>query len=119
LGDGGLLAVCCDRHVPEAQDPRLVQSACRNNVHFANSRFVGNGGSNIYLYRSTDGADVLQCRTALPDGSITGDTCPRAGALDQDIYGDRRPSTSDYRRMPRPLEGHPRAWPALRGIGGR
>src|SRR5512133_2989978 len=30
------------------------QSACRNNVYFANSRFVGNGGSNIYFYRSTD-----------------------------------------------------------------
>jgi hypothetical protein len=37
------------------------------------------------------GADVLQCRTVLPDGSITGDTCPRAGGLDQDIYGDRTP----------------------------
>jgi len=37
------------------------------------------------------GADVLQCRTALPDGSITGDTCPRAGGLDQDIYGDKTP----------------------------
>ena len=31
-----------------------TQSACRNNVYFANSRFVGNGGSNIYFYRSTD-----------------------------------------------------------------
>src|SRR5215217_7361422 len=30
------------------------QSTCRNNVYFANSRFVGNGGSNIYFYRSTD-----------------------------------------------------------------
>src|SRR3954468_14713995 len=29
-------------------------SACRNNVYFANSRFAGNGGSNIYFYRSTD-----------------------------------------------------------------
>jgi hypothetical protein len=37
------------------------------------------------------GADVLQCRTALSDGSITGDTCPRAGGLDQDIYGDKTP----------------------------
>ena len=31
-----------------------TQSACRGNVYFANSRFVGNGGSNIYFYRSTD-----------------------------------------------------------------
>jgi len=37
------------------------------------------------------GADVLQCRTELSDGSITGDTCPRAGGLDQDIYGDQTP----------------------------
>jgi hypothetical protein len=37
------------------------------------------------------GADVLQCRTVLADGSITGDTCPRSGGLDQDIYGDKTP----------------------------
>ena len=37
------------------------------------------------------GADVLQCRTELTDGSFTGDTCPRAGGLDQDIYGDFAP----------------------------
>ena len=37
------------------------------------------------------GADVLQCRTPLADGSFTGDTCPRAGGLDQNIYGDLTP----------------------------
>jgi hypothetical protein len=37
------------------------------------------------------GADVEQCRSARPDGSITGDTCPRRGGLDQDIYGDLSP----------------------------
>jgi hypothetical protein len=37
------------------------------------------------------GADVHQCRTTLADGSITGDTCPRAGGLDQDVYGDNTP----------------------------
>ncbi|MEP6697833.1 MAG: sialidase family protein [Pseudonocardiales bacterium] len=37
------------------------------------------------------GADVLQCRTARADGSFTGDTCPRAGGLDQNIYGDYAP----------------------------
>ncbi len=37
------------------------------------------------------GADVLQCRTLLPDGSATGDKCPRAGGLDQNIYGDLAP----------------------------
>src|SRR6476619_3005045 len=31
-----------------------THSPCRNNVYFANSRFVGNGGSNIYFYRSLD-----------------------------------------------------------------
>ena len=35
--------------------------------------------------------DVLQCRTPLADGTFTGDTCPRAGGLDQDIYGDLSP----------------------------
>jgi hypothetical protein len=39
----------------------------------------------------TDFADVHQCRTMLADGTITGDTCPRAGGLDQDIYGDYTP----------------------------
>ena len=38
-----------------------------------------------------DGADVLQCRTKLPSGAYTGDTCPRAGGLDQDIYGSNTP----------------------------
>lgn len=38
-----------------------------------------------------DGADVLQCRTRLASGAITGDTCPRAGGLDQNIYGALTP----------------------------
>jgi len=37
------------------------------------------------------GADVLQCRTVKADGSVTGVTCPRAGGLDQNIYGDFAP----------------------------
>ena len=37
------------------------------------------------------GADVLQCRAALDDGTWGPDTCPRAGGLDQDIYGDHTP----------------------------
>jgi hypothetical protein len=37
------------------------------------------------------GADVFQCRTQKTDGSFTGDTCPRAGGLDQNIYGDLAP----------------------------
>jgi hypothetical protein len=31
-----------------------TSSSCHDNVYFANSRFVGNGGSNIYFYRSTN-----------------------------------------------------------------
>ena len=38
-----------------------------------------------------DQADVLQCRTLLPSGALTGDTCPRDGGLDQDIYGGLTP----------------------------
>ena len=37
-------------------------------------------------------ADVLQCRTFDPaTGVWSGDTCPRAGGLDQNIYGDYTP----------------------------
>jgi hypothetical protein len=37
------------------------------------------------------GADVLQCRHDTGGGVMSGDTCPRAGGLDQDIYGDLAP----------------------------
>jgi hypothetical protein len=37
------------------------------------------------------GADVMQCRAAQSDGTWGPDTCPRAGGLDQDIYGDHTP----------------------------
>jgi hypothetical protein len=37
------------------------------------------------------GADVLQCRAAQPDGTLGPDTCPRAGGLDQNVYGDHTP----------------------------
>jgi hypothetical protein len=37
------------------------------------------------------GADVHQCRTSTGPGAFTGDTCPRAGGLDQNIYGDLVP----------------------------
>jgi hypothetical protein len=36
------------------------------------------------------GADVKQCRAPV-DGTWGPDTCPRAGGLDQDIYGDHTP----------------------------
>ncbi|HVQ18432.1 MAG TPA: hypothetical protein VMT27_05270, partial [Actinomycetes bacterium] len=34
-----------------------------------------------------EGADVMQCRAS----ATAGDTCPRAGGLDQNIYGDQAP----------------------------
>ena len=37
------------------------------------------------------GADVLQCRFDTGGGVFSGDTCPRDGGLDQDIYGDLAP----------------------------
>jgi hypothetical protein len=36
-------------------------------------------------------ADVYQCRHLTADGSVSGDTCPRDGGLDQNIYGDATP----------------------------
>ncbi len=39
----------------------------------------------------TGTGDVKQCRHVLADGSFSGDTCPRAGGLDQNIYGDSTP----------------------------
>lgn len=37
--------------------------------------------------QDNDGADVMQCRSLLAPGTYSGDTCPHAGGLDQDIYG--------------------------------
>jgi hypothetical protein len=37
------------------------------------------------------GADVHQCRHIVTGTTWSGDTCPRAGGLDQDIYGDYMP----------------------------
>jgi hypothetical protein len=37
------------------------------------------------------GADVLQCRDPIAGDGFTGDKCPRAGGLDQNIYGDLAP----------------------------
>jgi hypothetical protein len=36
-------------------------------------------------------ADVWQCRTQDSSGTWSGDTCPRAGGIDQNIYGDYTP----------------------------
>jgi len=77
------------RTVPFAGDYLWIDSAAgvtfstwtdyRNTVSGNDPRTAGTRG------------DVLQCRTRLADGTYTGDTCPRAGGLDQDIYGDHSP----------------------------
>jgi hypothetical protein len=40
---------------------------------------------------SNDGFDVLQCREVDGDGNVSGDLCPNAGGLDQNIFGAVRP----------------------------
>ncbi len=77
------------RTVPFAGDYLWVDSAAgttygvwtdyRNTVAGDDPRTTGTRG------------DVEQCRTLTSDGTYTGDTCPRAGGLDQDIYGDLSP----------------------------
>jgi hypothetical protein len=77
------------RTVPFAGDYLWIDSAAgrtfatwtdyRNTVAGNDPRTTGTRG------------DVKQCRTQRADGSFTGDTCPRAGGLDQDIYGDLAP----------------------------
>ena len=36
-------------------------------------------------------ADVYQCRYLTVTGAVSGDTCPRDGGLDQNIFGDLTP----------------------------
>jgi hypothetical protein len=77
------------RTVPFAGDSLWIDSAggrtfatwtdYRNTVAGNDPRTTGTRG------------DVKQCRTQRADGSYTGDTCPRVGGLDQDIYGDLAP----------------------------
>lgn len=77
------------RTVPFAGDYLWIDSAAgrtfstwtdyRNTVPGNDPRTAGTRG------------DVLQCRTPRQDGTFTGDTCPRAGGLDQNIYGDLSP----------------------------
>lgn len=41
--------------------------------------------------RHQAGADLSHCRITRDDGSVSEDTCPRAGGLDQTISGDVAP----------------------------
>jgi hypothetical protein len=82
-----------DRTVPFAGDYLWISSVgsfsygvwtdYRNTVAGNDPRSPGGDG--------TYGPEVKQCRTLKTDGTYTGDTCPRAGGLDQDIYGDLTP----------------------------
>jgi hypothetical protein len=82
-----------DRTVPFAGDYLYVSSLddfsygvwtdWRNTVHGPDPR-EGTGDED------GSSADVLQCRT-FSDGAWSSDMCPRAGGLDQNIYGDQTP----------------------------
>jgi hypothetical protein len=77
------------RTVPFAGDYLWIDSAAgrtyatwtdyRNTVPGNDPRTAGTRG------------DVKQCRSPNGDGTFTGDKCPRAGGLDQNIYGDLSP----------------------------
>ncbi|MFN2627535.1 MAG: hypothetical protein ABR569_02720 [Gaiellaceae bacterium] len=54
----------------------------RNTVAGGDPREAGDGDG--------DSADVRQCRSE-SNGTFSSDLCPRAGGLDQDIYGDTTP----------------------------
>jgi hypothetical protein len=75
-----------DRRVPFHGDYNYVSSVgpFAYNV-WTDTRQVVPGDDPRYL--GGEGFDVKQCRTALPDGTFSADTCPNAGGLDQDIYG--------------------------------
>ena len=38
-----------------------------------------------------DNVDVLQCRVQSSTGAFSGDRCPHAGGIDQNIYGASAP----------------------------
>jgi hypothetical protein len=81
-----------DRTVPFAGDYLWVDSVrgttygvwtdWRNTVRGVDSREAPVAGT----AEPAEGADVAQCRA-----TSTNDSCPRAGGLDQNIYGDRVP----------------------------
>src|SRR5439155_22318803 len=60
---------------------------------------------------TSDGADVRQCRTFNPaTGTWSGDQCPHAGGIDQNIYGSR--ALSFAKISPTPLRSKNRWLPA-------
>jgi hypothetical protein len=81
-----------DRTVPFAGDYLWIDS--KNGVTYGTWTDWRNTVAGVDQRETTQdetGADVLQCRLQRPDGGLTGDTCPRAGGLDQNIYGDLAP----------------------------
>ncbi len=108
--DGGTTIASSTRLTDVSSNPNFEQFAGRTVPFLGDYIWVSSFGDTSFGtwtdYRNTvagddlreaddsdtdPGADVLQCRTELSDGSITGDTCPRAGGLDQNIYGDKTP----------------------------
>lgn len=81
------------RTVPFAGDYLWVESAAgRTFATWTDYRNTRPADAAHNDKRDTDHkADVYQCRDVNSDGSVTGDKCPTAGGLDQDIYGDLSP----------------------------
>ena len=66
----------------------------RNTVPGTDQRETSEGGA----AEPNEGADVKQCRHLVAPDTWSGDTCPGAGGLDQDIYGDLAPEVRSESR---------------------
>jgi hypothetical protein len=103
--DGSLHAVGATRLTGVTSNPNWDQFAGRTVPFAGDYLWIDSAAGRTYAtwtdYRNTVAGDdprtagtrgdVKQCRTANGDGTFTGDTCPRAGGLDQNIYGDLAP----------------------------
>jgi hypothetical protein len=83
------------RAVPFAGDYLYVSSVGSFSygvwTDWRNTRGAELGHDDLREPGNTDLADVYQCRFINASGAVTGDTCPRDGGLDQNIYGDLTP----------------------------
>lgn len=101
----GLTAVGVKRLTDVTSDPNRDQFGGRTAPFAGDYLWVDSAGGRTFTmwtdYRDTVSGDdprttstrgdVKQCRLAKADGTFTGDTCPRAGGLDQNVYGDLSP----------------------------
>lgn len=105
LNSGTLVAAAPTRITDATSNPNWDQFGGRTAPFAGDYLWVDSAGGQTFStwtdYRNTvpgndprtasTRGDVVQCRTQRADGTFTGDTCPRAGGLDQDIYGDLSP----------------------------